>query len=118
MDGQTQRLSEKLESLLRETAETAAELQRRQHDSSRPRRYIDIERQAHLDGRRLSCLIQRQAVRDVAAEANPEAACPKCGATCTIWTEARPLTSIDGEVETVEPVARCNRCRRSFFPSA
>lgn len=118
MDGQTQRLIEKLEGLLRETAETAAELQRRQHDPCKPRRYLDIERQAHATGRRLSCQIQRQAVRDVAAEADPEAACPRCGATCSIWTAARPLTSIDGEVETLEPVARCNRCRRSFFPSA
>jgi uncharacterized protein with PIN domain len=118
MDGQTERLSAKLESLLREAALTAAELQRRQHDPTQPRRYRQIEIEAHQVGRQLSCQIQTQAAREVAADADPEAACPQCGANCLSSTTSRTLTSIDGPVEAQESIARCPRCRRSFFPSA
>jgi uncharacterized protein with PIN domain len=118
MDGQTERLSAKLESLLREAAQTAAELQRRQHDPAQPRRYRQIELDAHQVGRQLSCEIQKQAAREVAAEADSEATCPQCGAKCLSATTSRTLTSIDGPVEACESMAYCHRCRRSFFPSA
>ena len=118
MDGRRQYLSERLEKLVRETAEVASELQQYERGGRRGIHYSQIERAAHEVGRRLSCRIQERSVREVAAQAAPEAACPQCGARCRIETDKRTIASIDGPVEVLEPQASCDRCRRSFFPSA
>jgi hypothetical protein len=33
-------------------------------------------------------------------------------------THNREVSSMDGPLELTEAIARCRRCRRSFFPSA
>ena len=118
MDGRQQHLSERLRDLIRQTAEVASELQRCQWLDPRRVHYSQIELAAHAVGRELSCRIQERSTREVAAEATPEAACPTCGRGCRIETDERTIASIDGPVEVTEPQAKCDRCRRSFFPSA
>ena len=118
MDGKRQHLSKKLEALMREAAEVASELQRYDWNGADLVHYSRIELAAHEVGRQLSCQIQERSVREVAAQAAPEAACPQCGARCRIETDKRTIASIDGPVEVLEPQASCDRCRRSFFPSA
>jgi hypothetical protein len=118
MDGRRQYLTEKLERLLRETAEVASELERHQREDGQPVHYMQIELAAHEVSRRLSCRIQERSVGEVAAGAPLQAACPGCGERCCVETEKRTIHSIDGPVEVIEPQAHCDRCRRSFFPSA
>lgn len=118
MDGESQRLRDRLSRLLGEAAEVSAALQKTEQGESGPVRYREIELAAHQVGQELSCQVQRQRIRELAAEADPQAACPKCGARCRVSQHKRKLTSIDGPVEVLEPRAHCSRCQRSFFPSA
>lgn len=117
MDGESERLRERLNRLLVEAAEVSAALQKAEHGDGVPVRYREIELAAHGRGQELSCLIQRQRIRELAAEADPHAACPQCGTRCRVSQHKRQLTSIDGPVEVLEPRAHCDRCQRSFFPS-
>lgn len=80
--------------------------------------YSIIERQAVTLGRELSREAQERGAREVAAICSPQAACPTCQAACAVTTKVRRVTSLDGPVDLTETVARCRRCRRSFFPSA
>lgn len=117
MEGEGERLRTRLSRLLVEAAEVSAALQKSERGEG-PVRYREIELAAHGMGQELSCLIQRQRIRELAAEADPQAACPQCGTRCRVSQHKRKLTSIDGPVEVLEPRAHCNRCQRSFFPSA
>jgi C4-type Zn-finger protein len=54
----------------------------------------------------------------VAAEQHTDIDCPDCGRSCHIEINKREVHSMDGPFELIETVARCRRCRRSFFPSA
>lgn len=80
--------------------------------------YSIIERYAITLGRELSREAQERAAREVAANSPTEANCPTCGAACRVQTATRSVTSLDGRVELTETTANCDRCRRSFFPSA
>jgi len=80
--------------------------------------YSVIERAAITLGRQLSRQAQERAMREVAAQCPAEAACPTCQTLCPVTIQARIVTSMDGPVEISEAVAECDRCRRSFFPSA
>jgi hypothetical protein len=82
------------------------------------RRYAQIELAAHEAGKRVSQQIQARMGREVAAEAPPQAACPSCGQEWPVIAEDRTVASIDGPVTLTEAKAHCDRCRRSFFPSA
>jgi hypothetical protein len=96
----------------------AAQLEAAERDPGRPLHYSMIESAAHEAGRALSRRIQTHAAGKAAAEGPSEAPCPTCGATCSAELKPREVTSIDGPVRLLEPRAFCDRCRRSFFPSA
>lgn len=118
MDGRREQLREKLEHLLKETAEVSAELQK--IDGSQPEvpHYSQIEKRAHATGQQLSRMIQQARLEEVALAQRPQAACPTCGDVYEVAHPRRPLKSIDGQVEAMEPKSHCPRCRRDFFPSA
>ena len=117
MDAKRSALEEKLASLLKQTAATAAELQALEQGTATPH-YDEIEWPAHEAGQRLSRLIQSSRVREVAAAHLAEANCADCQQACPVETRQREVHSVDGPVEISENVAHCRRCRRSFFPSA
>lgn len=80
--------------------------------------YSLLERRAIALGRQLSREAQERATREVVANSSVEANCPTCGATCRLQTQSRSVASLDGPVKLTEATAHCDRCRRSFFPSA
>ena len=80
--------------------------------------YSVLEQAASALGKELSCLTQERAAGEVRAESAAEAVCPTCGAKCKVETKRREVASIDGRVTLDEASAYCQRCRRSFFPSA
>ena len=117
MDAKQDRLRKKLEDLLKQASEVAAELQGLEQGSETPH-YDQIELPAHALGQRLSRMIQGKQAREVAASGLADAACPGCGRKCRVQTQARQVHSMDGPLELLETVAKCRHCRRSFFPSA
>ena len=118
MDGKTQNLKEKLERLLREAAETAAELQACDRGAGKPVHFSQIEAAAHQVGSQLSCRIQERAAREVAADCPENAPCPTCGIPSHLSIERRTINSTDGPIVVWEPQGHCTRCRRDFFPPA
>lgn len=118
MDGDLERLKKRFERQLEETAALAAELEAAGRSPDARLHYSMIELAAHEAGRQLSQRIQSRATREVVAEAAPEAACPTCGRKCRVEACQREVASIDGPVRLAEARAFCDRCRRSFFPSA
>ncbi len=118
MEGRVARLREKLEQLLHQTAGVAAELQRAERGTTAIPHFSQIEAAAHQVGRRLSCRVQTRCANEVAVGASSKASCPTCGTLCEVSTKKRALDSTDGPVALLESVGQCNRCRRSFFPSA
>lgn len=80
--------------------------------------YSIIERAAMKLGRDLSRQAQERGSREVAAHCQEEVACPTCQTACRVETKKRKVVSTDGPVELTEAVAFCDRCSRSFFPSA
>lgn len=117
MDGRAAELKKKMDRLLKETAEVAAQLQALEQGPGVPH-YSQIEGEAHRVGRELSCRIQTRRMGEVTSHAAQQAECPSCGQTCEVRTERRRLSSIDGATQVLEPKGFCRRCRRSFFPSA
>jgi hypothetical protein len=117
MDGRPQVLKVKLDRLLQETAETAAELQASERGAGKPVHFSQIEAAAHQVGNLLSCGIQERAAREVAANAPETVPCPACGTACRLSIERRTISSTDGPILVWEPCGHCTRCRRDFFPS-
>jgi hypothetical protein len=117
MDANRDRLQKKLEDLLKQASAVAAELQGIEQGSGTPH-YDQIELPAHALGQRLSRMIQSERAREVVAAGLADAACPDCGRKCRVQTKSRGVHSMDGPLELLETVAKCRRCRRSFFPSA
>lgn len=117
MDAKRRQLEEKLEIQLRETAQTAAEIQALEQGSRVPH-FDDIEIPAHDLGKKLSRAIQEERAREVALQELGRVYCPECKKQCRVEIEPRKVNSMDGPIELTEPVAHCRRCRRSFFPSA
>ena len=118
MDDRQAVLTEKLEKLLKEAAEVSVTLDRANGTITGVPHYSMIEARAHDLGQQLSREIQQRQMAEVVAEAAPTAKCPQCGTRCELDVEKRNLASIDGSVHTPEQKGYCNRCRRSFFPSA
>lgn len=104
--------------LLKELAELLIEEQVEQGVFLETPHYSLIERQAMTLGRQLSREAQERAAREVVAHCPPQAACPTCRSACPVTTAVREVRSLDGPVTLTETVAKCDRCRRSFFPSA
>lgn len=117
MDATQRKLEKKLKGLLAQASAVATELQRLEQGSGVPH-FDQIELPAHALGQRFSRMIQSERARDVAAACEAEAACPDCGQKCRTQTKSRQVHSQDGPLELLEVVAKCRRCRRSFFPSA
>lgn len=117
MDGRIAKVKVELETALKAAATAAAELQRLSPEQKNIPHYSTIEEGAHLIGKQLSCLIQQQRVKHIAAEAGTAAKCPECVKVCDVGFTDRTVKSIDGEVELLEPKAHCSRCDRDFFPS-
>lgn len=109
-------LKEKLEFHLKEAASIAASIQAAEQGKKTPH-FDEIELPAHELGKRLSCMVQSNRIREVAAEGLNDAPCPTCRKKCRVFTKIRVVSSIDGKIELTETVAKCRRCRRSFFPS-
>lgn len=118
MDAAQQPREGKKEELLKQLAELMVEEQVEQGVFLGTPHYSVIERAAVTLGRQLSCEAQQRAAREVAAHSPAKAACPTCQTSCDVETGQRQVQSIDGPVELTEAVASCDRCRRSFFPSA
>jgi hypothetical protein len=115
MEGDVERLGERFEQLLRQTAEAGAQLQAVERPVGESVRYLDIELAAHAIGRRVSQQVQERSAREVAAEHPETAACPTCGSQCSLKLVRRQVHSIDGPVELGEYQGNCRRCRRSFL---
>jgi len=118
MEDNTEKLKEKLDRLLRETAAAAAELQASERGAGKAVHFSQIEAAAHRVGSQLSCRIQERTARELAAEVPQEAPCPACGTLCRLNIERRTVSSTDGPLDLWEPHGHCTRCRRDFFPSA
>lgn len=117
MDAKTLQMKKKLDFHLKEAAALAAAIQGIEFGDKIPH-YDQIELPAHELGKSFSRMIQSNAVREVAANGLNDAPCPTCGRKCRVQTKPREVGSIDGTIELTETVAKCRRCRRSFFPSA
>jgi uncharacterized protein with PIN domain len=118
MDAASQARRQEKRKLLARLAELEVEEMAEQGVFLETPHYSIIERYAMTLGRKLSREAQERAAREVAANAPAEADCPACGATCRAQTKTRVAAGLDGPVELTETTARCDRCRRSFFPSA
>lgn len=118
MDAAKEAREQKKQQLLTQLAELMIEEQVEQGVFLGTPHYSIIERQAITLGRELSRKAQERGAREIAANASLEAACPTCQTNCPVHTQTRPVTSLDGPVDLTETTAYCDRCRRSFFPSA
>jgi hypothetical protein len=118
MDGNVEALKEKLERLMREAAETAADLQIAERGRRGPVHFSQIEAAAHAVGCALSSGIQERVVREAVSDVPAKLPCPDCGALCKVKFDRRTIQSTDGPVVVLEPECHCRRCRRDFFPSA
>jgi Zn finger protein HypA/HybF involved in hydrogenase expression len=117
MDGQREKLEEKLSELLREAAEVSVALDYVDETSPRVPHYIEIEERAHELGQRLSCQIQERRMAEIVALENSKGACPECGRRSELTPQKRPVRSADGKVALQELKGYCPFCRKSFFPS-
>jgi hypothetical protein len=118
MDAARTAREQKRKELLAELAELMIEEQVEQGVFLGTPHYSIIERMAMKLGRDLSRQAQERGAREVAANCEPQVACPTCQSACRVETKKRKVTSTDGPVEMTEAVAFCGRCKRSFFPSA
>jgi hypothetical protein len=118
MDDKIEALKEKLDQLMRDAAETAADLQAAQRGTRGPVHFSQIEAAAHAVGCALSSGIQERVVREAVADVPQKLPCPQCGQLCKVKFDRRTIHSTDGPVVVWEPEAHCRRCRRDFFPAA
>ena len=117
MDGKLEALKGKLDRLMREAAETAADLQAAERGTPGPVHFSQIEAAAHAVGCALSAGIQERVVREAVADIPQKLPCPDCGAPCKVKLDRRTIHSMDGPLVVWEPECHCRRCRRDFFPS-
>jgi uncharacterized protein with PIN domain len=117
MDDRMKALKEKLERLVRETADVSVELDRASGTLEEVPHYSVIESRAHELGQQLSREIQQRQMSETIALRIPKAKCPTCGTRCELIPTKRTVKSIDGPVEIQELKGRCPFCRRAFFPS-
>src|SRR5262245_11985623 len=118
MDAQRIALQEEKRRLLERLAEIEIEQQREAGFFESVPHYRVLEQAAHGLGQELSRLTQQRSAREVAAASKSTADCPGCGRECLVEMSKRTVTSLDGPVEVMEPVAHCPACRRDFFPAA
>ena len=80
--------------------------------------FAQIERRAHEVGQRIAAQLTAEALANAADEQASAADCPTCTTACRVTRKERLMTTLDGPLEYLEPVAYCVACRRDFFPSA
>lgn len=118
MDERTIALKEKLEKLMKESAEAAMEFDRANGTIQGVPHYSVIEARAHELGQQLSRNIQQRHMGHVAAAQPLLRRCPRCNKICSVTLMKRPVTSIDGGLDLPELKGTCPACQRDFFPSA
>lgn len=118
MDASKQAREARKRELLRELAELQVEEMGEAGTFDTTPHFGDIERATSQLGREILRETRERAAREVVAQYPPQAACPTCGAICEVITQPRTVSSLDGPIELSEAIAHCERCRRSFFPSA
>jgi hypothetical protein len=116
MDGATVALKEKMDRLLKKTAEVWVALDRADGTISGVPRYSLIEARAHELGQQLSREIQAQQISKLVTGRTAAAPCPHCRIRCELKLKKRQVTSSDGPVELQELEGYCPVCRRAFFP--
>lgn len=118
MDGDVERFRRRLAELYDEAVEVAVRLDAAERSDAQLPHFCQLEAAIEARVNQLGRLMVERTAREVTAEAPAEAKCPGCGATCRLETSRRTVQSLHGETELLEAVGDCNRCRRSFFPSA
>ncbi len=118
MDAETQARAKRKKELLLELAELMVEEQVEEGVFLGTPHYSIIEIAAMNLGHELSREAQQRAAREVAANFESQAACPRCKTKCKVRVKKREVLSLSGPVELAETVADCPTCRRAFFPSA
>ncbi|HQT95366.1 MAG TPA: hypothetical protein PK435_12075 [Thermoanaerobaculaceae bacterium] len=113
----TAKLKDRLERLLRETAEVEVELSRADGTIKGVPHYSLIEGRAHALGKRLSREVQQRQMGELAASQSATAKCPECAMLVRLHRQQRALKSVDGGTTLQELVGDCPRCRKSFFPA-
>ena len=80
----------------------------------------DMERLLGPILERMAAGFLQASVAEQAGRLPDESPCPTCGQECGRVTqeEARTMTSEHGDFCWREPAWHCDRCQRSFFPSA
>jgi len=116
MDDRVRLLKEKVDRLLKETAEASVELDRTDGTISGVPHYSVIEARAHELGRELSLRIQQRQMAETVALEIDKAKCPTCGTRCELVAKKRNVASIDGGLDLLDLEGYCPFCRRSFFP--
>ena len=115
MEGIPEHVQRKLEQVFEDATDLAVETVLAGWDRKTP---LHIEAGARRLAGLWSCHIQEWAAREMTAQTPDTAACPSCGAACSLELEARTIQSTDGPVPILEWKGTCTRCRRDFFPSA
>jgi hypothetical protein len=118
MDGDAERFRKRLAELFDEVTEVAVRLDAAERKGAGLVHFSQIEMGVEARVKELGRQMVTRAAREVAAEAVAEAKCPGCGRKCPVKTSPRPVQSLHGPVELLEPQGFCPSCRRSFFPAA
>lgn len=118
MDAAKQVLADEKSQLLNRLAEIVVEEQRVRGTFDGTPHLTELEGESQALGRLLSCLSLSRSAAEVAAACDTRAACPTCGARCSLETTKRTVQSTSGPIELMEPMGFCPACRRAFFPSA
>jgi hypothetical protein len=118
MDAQRMALQEEKRRLLERLAEIEIQQQREAGMFRSVPHFSLLEQAARGLGQELGRITQQRSAREVAATSKSTADCPGCGQECAVTMSKRTVTSLDGPVEMIEPVAHCLACRRDFFPAA
>ena len=109
---------QKLQDLLKQTADAAVELSRLDGTVKGVPHYSVIELHAHELGQQLSRQIQQRQMNEVAADQLRQHPCPGCGTNSEVTASRREVGSIDGQLELQEIDGYCRKCRRFFFPES
>ena len=81
-------------------------------------RFTEMESAGHQLGRAVAQITTERLAYARAERITGPQACPTCGKGSPVTQRERDLTTVDGPLDLIEPVAHCPACRRDFFPSA
>ncbi len=102
-----------------ECGKTAGERVSQQPGAVAQMDFMDMEQLAAVIAAGLSEGLATTLLDKKAQTLNEEQPCPKCGASCSVQYQDRPLTLETGQVLPLhEPICYCPKCKRDFFPPA